>query len=192
MALRQDSNPPDWALAGVESRPYRRGVSSLLQPPHGYQPANATRTRQLREQQALGIQHSWQPGVLAAAASCFYHMAEKDHLKAFKCGAAARVVRYAIDPDPTTRSVISFGESTRAAEPTACRVARRRSRLTTRATVSSRSPLSRADGHGRRRLAVSSHMPPRPAERRRTLAELWRAPDDLHVSIRQVLPTHHR
>ena len=42
---------------------------------------------------------------------CIYHMAEKDHLKAFKYDGQLGRISYDVEPDPATRAVVPFAHS---------------------------------------------------------------------------------
>src|SRR5262249_37138933 len=52
--------------------------------------------------------------VFWSGTSCVYHMAEKDHLKAFRYDATSRTIVYDVDPDPVSRAIRPFAESTEA------------------------------------------------------------------------------
>jgi hypothetical protein len=113
MALRQDSTPPDWALAGVNPDHIGEGFQAFYNHHFGTDPRTPRALDSAASTEAWGCNIHGNP-VYWPGTGCIYHMAEKDHLKAFRYDNAARVVRYTVDSDPTTRSVISFGESTEA------------------------------------------------------------------------------
>lgn len=187
MALRQDSNPPDWALAGVNPDHIGEGFQAF----YNHHMDTNPRTPRALDNYASG--EHWGSNIHGnpvywPGSQCFYHMAEKDHLKAFKYDAAARVVRYAIDPDPTTRSVISFGEST---EPPNLGMPGGASSVSSNDTSDGIVWVSypRADGQWQKApgYLVAYAATPGGADGR-TLAELWRAPDDLPVLFAKFCP----
>src|SRR3954470_13837048 len=117
MALRQDKSgtpaqqPPDWRLTGVNPDHIGEGFQAFYNQHMGTDP----RTPRALDNYASG--EHWGCNIHGNAVywqgtSCFYHMAEKDHLKAFQYDAGARIVRYGIDPNPVSRAVLPFAEST--------------------------------------------------------------------------------
>jgi hypothetical protein len=113
MALRQDTNPPDWALAGVNPDHIGEGFQAYYNHQMGTNPRTPRALDNYASSEAYGSNIHGNP-VFWSGTSCVYHMAEKDHLKAFRYDATSRTVRYDVDPDPVSRAIRPFGESTEA------------------------------------------------------------------------------
>jgi hypothetical protein len=117
MALRQEKKqppeqqPPDWHLAGVNPDHIGEGFQAFYNQHMGTNPRTPRALDNYASGEAWGCNIHGNP-VYWQGTSCFYHMAEKDHLKAFQYDVNAQAVRYSIDPDPASRAVLPFAEST--------------------------------------------------------------------------------
>jgi hypothetical protein len=113
MALRQDQQPPDWQLSGVNPDHVGEGFQAFYNQHLGTDPRTPRALDNYASGEHWGCNIHGNP-VFWPGTGCVYHMAEKDHLKAFRYDAGSRTIRYDVDPDPTFRTVRAFGESTEA------------------------------------------------------------------------------
>ncbi|WP_157429761.1 LGFP repeat-containing protein [Actinomadura oligospora] len=111
MALRQDSSPPDWQLPGVNPDHIGEGFQAFYNQHMGTSPYTPRALDNFASTEAFGSNIHGNP-VYWTGTSCIYHMAEKDHLKAFRYDRTARQVVY--DVDPVTKATRPFGESNEA------------------------------------------------------------------------------
>lgn len=116
MALRQDSDapgaqPPDWQLVGVNPDHVGEGFQAFYNQQMGTDPHTPRALDNYASGELYGCNIHGNP-IYWSGTSCVYHMAEKDHLKAFQYDAAARVVRYGIDPNQVSRAIVPFATST--------------------------------------------------------------------------------
>jgi hypothetical protein len=110
MALRQDTQPPDWLLSGVNPDHIGEGFQAYYNLHMGTNPRTPRALDNYASAETFGCNIHGNP-VFWPGTNCVYHMAEKDHLKAFRYDPGAGVVRYDIDPDPVSRAVIPLAES---------------------------------------------------------------------------------
>jgi hypothetical protein len=117
MAPRQDKSqppeqqPPDWHLAGVNPDHIGEGFQAFYNQHMGTDPRTPRALDNYASAENWGCNMHGNP-VYWQGSNCIYHMAEKDHLKAFLYDAGTRTVHYGIDPDPVFRTVLPFAEST--------------------------------------------------------------------------------
>jgi hypothetical protein len=116
MALRQDSSapgqqPPDWQLAGFNPDHIGEGFQAFYNQHMGTNPRTPRALDNYASSEHWGCNIHGNP-VFWAGTGCIYHMAEKDHLKAFRYDTTTRTVSYDVDPDPVSRAIRPFGEST--------------------------------------------------------------------------------
>lgn len=111
MALRQDTSPPDWALAGVNPDHIGEGFQAF------YNLNAGTNPRTPRALDNYASSEHWGPNIHGnpiywSGTGCVYHMSEKDHLKAYRYDATSRTVTYGVDPDPVSRAITPLAQST--------------------------------------------------------------------------------
>jgi hypothetical protein len=106
-----DQQPPDWQLSGVNPDHIGEGFQAYYNHHMETNPHTPRALDNYASSEHWGCNIHGNP-VFWTGTNCFYHMAEKDHLKAFRYDAAARRVRYDVDPDPVSRAIRPFGEST--------------------------------------------------------------------------------
>lgn len=119
MQLRQDKSqptgeqPPDWQLPTVNPDHVGEGFQAFYNQLMGTDPHTPRALDNYASGEQWGCNIHGNP-VYWTGTSCFYHMAEKDHLKAFRYDVEAHVVRYSVDLNPVSRAILPLAES---AEP---------------------------------------------------------------------------
>ena len=118
MTLRQDKSapgeqPPDWALAGVNPAHIGEGFQAFYNQHMDTDPRTPRALDNYASGEHWGCNIHGNP-VYWPGTGCIYHMAEKDHLKAFKYDGRLRRITYEIEPDPVTRAVVPFAHSNEA------------------------------------------------------------------------------
>jgi len=116
MQLRQDKStplaqqPPDWALAGVNRAHIGEGFQAFYNQHMGTDPRTPRALDNYASGEHWGCNIHGNP-VYWPGTGCIYHMAEKDHLKAFKYDGQLGRISYDVEPDPATRAVVPFAHS---------------------------------------------------------------------------------
>ena len=119
MTLRQDKSapgeqqPPDWALAGVNPAHIGEGFQAFYNQHMDTDPRTPRALDNYASGEHWGCNIHGNP-VYWPGTGCIYHMAEKDHLKAFKYDLGSRRIVYETETDPVTRAVLPFAHSTEA------------------------------------------------------------------------------
>ncbi|MCP2342571.1 hypothetical protein [Actinomadura rupiterrae] len=108
MALRQDTTPPDWSLPAVNPDHVGEGFQAFYNQHMGTSPYTPRALDNYASSEAYGCNIHGNP-IYWSGTSCIYHMAEKDHLKAFRYDSSARQIVYSVDP--TTKATQPYGES---------------------------------------------------------------------------------
>lgn len=106
----QDQQPPDWQLAGVNPDHIGEGFQAFYNQHMETDPRTPRALDNYASGEVWGCNIHGNP-VYWQGTSCIYHMAEKDHLKAFQYDVGAQAVRYTVDPDPTLRAVSPLAAS---------------------------------------------------------------------------------
>jgi hypothetical protein len=116
MTLRQDKSapagqqPPDWALAGMNPAHIGEGFQAFYNQHMDTDPRTPRALDNYASGEHWGCNIHGNP-VYWPGTGCIYHMAEKDHLKAFKYDIGLRRILYEIESDPVTRAVLPFAHS---------------------------------------------------------------------------------
>jgi hypothetical protein len=111
MTLRQDAQPPDWQLPGVNPDHIGEGFQAFYNRHMGTDPRTPRALDNYASGEVYGSNIHGNP-VYWSGTSCIYHMAEKDNLKAFHYDPGARVVHYGIGSQ--LRAIVPFAASTEA------------------------------------------------------------------------------
>jgi hypothetical protein len=115
MMLRQDKaepleQPPDWALPSVNPYHIGEGFQAFYNKHMETDPRTPRALDNYASAEHWGCNIHGNP-VYWPGSGCIYHMAEKDHLKAFKHDPGSGRILYGIGPDPATREILPFAES---------------------------------------------------------------------------------